>query len=435
MKVLWFSVTPVLSGEVEFESDNGFNGGGWIDSLLKYMPVQVGELEIYVCYLKWGIAEMKMKKSSVREGITYVVVPSASPYMDKFSEQMSKDIFAIYQEVKPDIVHLFGTETVNTNNVIKIVGKEKCLISLTGLISFYSKHYFAEIYQEMRKNITLRDLYKGSIFKNYKKFCKNAETEVDTLEYAKYVTGRTSWDYAGSKLVNSELKYYFCNENLRDSFYEHIWKYEECEKYSIFASSSASPLKGFHKLLDALPYVLKKYPQTKVYVTGEDCVEFGSLYERMKRTGYQKFLASKIKKMNLENVIQFTGPLSEKQMADRCVKSNVYVLASCIENSPNSLCEAMLMGVPSVAANVGGVSNLIISGEEGFTYPFSESYTLAYRIMQLFEDVDLCRKFSQKARCRAMERHDRMKNAETMKRIYQNILEVEANEKSFDCNV
>lgn len=62
------------------------------------------------------------------------------------------------------------------------------------------------------------------------------------------------------------------------------------------------------------------------------------------------------------------GTLNETDMCERYSRANVFILPSAIENSPNSLGEAMLVGIPVVATDVGGVKNLMTDKKEGYFY-------------------------------------------------------------------
>ena len=90
--------------------------------------------------------------------------------------------------------------------------------------------------------------------------------------------------------------------------------------------------------------------------------------------------------MDLERNVVFTGPLDEEKMCQRYLKSNVFVCPSSIENSPNSLGEAMVLGVPCVASDVGGVSDMLKHKEEGFVYQTDAPYMLAHYVCEIFEN-------------------------------------------------
>lgn len=421
MKVLWFAVTPVQSGMTAFGQKDFFNGGGWIDSLLNAMPYENGHLEIWMTFLTWWTDKLLYADSKINNNIHYIGIPSESRYLDKTSSKMKRYFKEIIEFVDPDLIHIFGTETENTYNLLKLSHGRNTLVSITGLVHIYNNYYFGGIYNELKRTMTMRDVMRGSLFKSYKKMIKNGETEKKSLKLAVNVTGRTNWDNVTTNFVNPKLKYFFCNENLRNAFYKTRWNVNKCERFSIFTSSSASPLKGVHQLFRALPYILNRYPKTKVYVIGSDPREKG-LRRRIKRTGYQKYLCQLMTELNINDSVVFVGGLSEDEMAARCALSHVYVLPSFIENSPNSLCEAMIMGVPSIASNVGGVPDLLLSGEEGFLYPSDEYYMLASRVIQIFSNDNLAKKFSVKAREKALIRHDRKQNGQTMFEIYENIL-------------
>ena len=109
------------------------------------------------------------------------------------------------------------------------------------------------------------------------------------------------------------------------------------------------------------------YPDATLAVTGRSFLT-GSFQEKLRQGSYEKYLASLVKKYQLADKICFLGDLSAARMRQAFLDANVFALTSTLENSPNSLGEAMLLGVPSVAANVGGVPNLMTHGTEGLIY-------------------------------------------------------------------
>ena len=132
----------------------------------------------------------------------------------------------------------------------------------------------------------------------------------------------------------------------------------------------------------AFPDILKEYPDAVVYTTGKNPLS----KPLVKRRGYEAYIVRLIKKYRLEDRIIYLGYQNQEQMADLYLKANVFVLPSSIENSPNSLGEAMMIGTPCVAADVGGVGNFITHKEDGYTYQSDAPYMMAYYIKMIFEE-------------------------------------------------
>lgn len=227
--------------------------------------------------------------------------------------------------------------------------------------------------------------------------------------------GRTSWDKAHVWTINPKAQYHFCNETLRDEFYKHQWRYDKCEKHSIFLSQAGYPIKGLHQVLKAMPLILKHYPDTKVYVAGDDITK--RPWYRL--AGYGAYIKYLIKRYKLENHVFFTGLLNEQEICKQYLKSNVFVCPSAIENSPNSLGEAQLLGVPCIASYVGGVPDMM-KGCEEFMYRFEEVEMLAKKICSLFSEVGNDTKVDIDG---ILNRHDLNSNIKSILDVYQIIVD------------
>ena len=179
-------------------------------------------------------------------------------------------------------------------------------------------------------------------------------------------------------------------------------------------------MKGFHYLLEAFSEVLKTYPDATLAVPGRSFLSDGA-QARLRRGSYEKYLETLAKQWNLTDKIEFLGDLSGEEMKTAYVSANVFVLPSTIENSPNSLGEAMLLGVPCVASDVGGVSSLMCHGSEGRIYQSTAPYMLAYHIQTLFAMGPEAASLGQAARAHAQVTHDPERNLETLLAIYEEI--------------
>ncbi|KWX87739.1 glycosyl transferase family 1, partial [Paenibacillus riograndensis] len=254
-----------------------------------------------------------------------------------------------------------------------------------------------------QNTFTIRDLLKqDNLNQQQIKFFKRGELEIEALKKISHVIGRTTWDKACVMEINPEVKYHSCNETLRSSFYSSEWDLSICEKNSIFMSQGSYPIKGLHFMIKAMPLILEKNPDAKLYIGGVDITRAHTIKDKIKITTYGKYLRKIIHDNHLQDKVIFTGLLNEKEMRDRYLKSHVFVCPSSIENSPNSLGEAMILGVPCVASYVGGVSDLLIDKQEGFLYQADAPYMLAHYVCEIFADNDLALKFSSNAREHAL---------------------------------
>lgn len=103
------------------------------------------------------------------------------------------------------------------------------------------------------------------------------------------------------------------------------------------------------------------------------------------------------------------------------LKTHVFLCPSAIENSPNSVGEAMLLGVPVVSANVGGVHNLVDDGKDGLLYPKDKPKRLKDSILRIFEDDKLAISLSSNAKAHALRTHDPETNYRRLLDIYHAI--------------
>ena len=130
---------------------------------------------------------------------------------------------------------------------------------------------------------------------------------------------------------------------------------------------------------------------------------------------------NQIKKLGLEQNVSFLGVLNEEEMRDRFLKSHIFLSPSSIENSPNSVGEAMLLGMPVVSSDVGGVKNMLTHEKEGYVYQADAAYMMAYYIDKIFSDDELAVRLGENAHKHAMMTHDREKNFRTLMDIYKTI--------------
>lgn len=395
---------------------------GWLHSAANQIKDKV-ELYIATTYRGNKIKEQKIKD------ITYILIPS-----QKKSYLLDESTYPYWQQIKntiqPNIVHIHGTEYPIGLSYINSCGTKNVIISIQGLISICSNFYNAGMNNwEILKNTTLRDILKGqTLWNNHRKFYKQGKYETEYLKRINNFIGRTEWDHAQIHANNISASYFFNNETLRASFYHEQWDIKKIKRHSIFFSQATYPLKGLHQLLKAMPTILKQFPDTQIFVAGFDVTQACAnkpFLGKILGTTYGHFIYAIIKKLKLEKHITFLGKLEEANMKDIFLKSHVFVSASAIENSSNSICEAQILGTPIVASFVGGTDSIVDNNITGLLYPFDDINRLAFSIIKIFTNDDLAIKLSKQGQTIAHNRHNPTQNRDQLLNIYKKIIERE----------
>ena len=363
--------------------------------------------------------------------------PEDVGHAEIYDKSLEESLKRILDDAAPDIVHCFGTEYPHTLAMCRIFPrKDRLLAGLQGLCTLCAKAYYANLPQKVVHFITLRDyLKRDSLVRQKEKFEKRGEMEREVIALAGNITGRTGWDRTFVEQLNSKGRYFHMNEILRPEFYESAWEAQRCIPHSIFLSQGDYPLKGLHYVLEALPRILAEYPDARVYVAGNSLVRCASLKEKLKLSAYGKYLIRLLGQNSLEDRVIFLGRLSAGQMRDRYLASHLYVCPSSLENSPNSLGEAMLLGMPCVSADVGGISSLFTQGRDGILYEGFRmeesgdndgernriSGRLSEAVLQMWGSPEKMREYGENAAKHAKATHDRDKNYRRLTEVYRTI--------------
>lgn len=350
---------------------------------------------------------------------------------DPALEDFMKEILEAFQ---PDVVHCFGTEFPHTLAMARVIpDKHRLLITIQGLCSGIAKVYFAQLPERVRRSVTLRDiLRKDTLRMQQENFEKRGEMEREAVSLAGNIGGRTEMDCAYTGSWNPGRHYFEMKETLRRDFYETEWKKENAEPGTIFLSQGDYPLKGLHYMLLALPEIIERYPEAKVAVAGNSLVAYGTLKEKLKLSAYGKYLRSLLENLHIEDRVTFLGRLDSRAMREQYLKSSLYVCCSSLENSPNSLGEAMLLGMPCVAAAVGGIPSLFTGGVDGISYEGcpdtddardleAHAHRLAQAVIRMWQEPEKQETYCRNAREHALRNHDRQGNYQATLEVYGEI--------------
>jgi glycosyltransferase involved in cell wall biosynthesis len=413
MKILWICNVPNSEAISIFKYKNS-HIGGWLTAISKNIS------EYYDIELYYAFPNEKVKKTFYFfEGkIKYIVFPKTNS-----QKEVVNAFLEINKKIKPYLVHIFGTEYRHSFYATLVFPREKTLISIQGMPSFYKYHFFSNIPEKVSKEWTLYEILKLKNLRSQRGlFSKNGIFEHKAINNVQNVIGRTLWDKVCTSLINPEVNYYHCYETLREEFYSGSWEISKIEKFSIFIPQAYSPIKGFHNLIEAFKIIKIKYPLSKIYVSGANILKPPTLFGFKLENSYFRYIKRLINKLGLTNDIIFLGNLSPKSMKERLLKSHVFVLPSSIENSPNSLGEAMILGVPTIASFVGGIPSLMTHEKEGFMSQHDAPYMISHFIDTLFSNNELAMEFSENSKKRAKVIYDQKANSAKLYSIYKEMI-------------
>jgi Glycosyltransferase len=356
----------------------------------------------------------KVIKKSIN-GINFLGFYNNHKNAYKVEDENIKVLRSIINGVNPDLIHVFGTELPHELECIYSIPKKernKVVVSVQGLTTEIAKVYTSGIPVKNRVFGKFNNNKYCCILSDNYEFYRRGMNEKKILQNVSNVIGRTEWDRKCVMSINQRCHYYHCNETLRDTFYEGSWNIENIQRYSIFVSQAYYPIKGLHILISALPYIKNRYSNVMVFVAGKK--EFLS-------NAYGCYIKKMMKKMDLENDIKFVGYLSDEEMKRWLLKSHIMLMPSMIENSPNSIGEAMLLGTPVVASNVGGIPSILDNGTDGYLYSSMDKIDLAKKVCKIFASDRVALRISENGKKAARFLYNKENNIEQLIRIYKEI--------------
>lgn len=416
MKTLWLinSEIPCIA-EDEGIKKNMVNEG-WVSGMMAALEKQ-SDVELYVLYPQNRHQEQEQRQM----GNIHVVGYYRDWKPGSYHPQLKDTFEQILRQIQPDVIHVMGTEYPHSLSMCEAAQQAgilpRLVLSLQGVISKCAEAYCLYLPWWVKYGTTLRDLRRGNVYAQQQEFARRGKYEIAAIQMAKHVIGRTEWDHACVREYNSDATYHFNNEVLRPSFYLHRWKLENCRKHTLFMSQGSYPIKGLHMAIQALAFIKARYPDVVLRIAGDNIL----IRAAWRRSAYPNYIASLIKKYDLQDNVVFLDKQNEQQMCQQLKDAHVLISSSVLENSPNSVGEGMLLGMPVVSSDVGGVKDFIHHGENGFIYPSDEPYMLAEYVMQYFENEELAKSHGSAARETAEKIFDTDANAEQLVQIYRRI--------------
>lgn len=396
MKIVWLAPyqLSLLRPEVKFRRDDfSERAAPWIENLSN----ELGGRENIELTLITKSAQVSKNTKITKNGINFIILKYNFPFTGKgFPKYLPFDkilwyfplpnrIKNIIRNIDPDIIHAHGTETLYSYAAIKS-GKPH-ITSIQGLIS---------VYNQIKK-------YPDKIQEKIEKW---------TISKSKYLGCRTIWDEAEVKKINPNVNIRYLPEAMNPLFFNNTWNSNA--SYSLTFVGSFDKRKGLFELVNAAKSIINSFPNFTLNIIAD--------------LSHENFpiIKSLCEEYGILSNFYFLGYRPHSEMVNILSNSLFYILPTYMDNSPNSLCEAMVMGMPCIASNVGGIPSLIEDGKNGLLVQKGNIKDLSEKMMLLITNKKLRENIGAQAAKDAYQRHYPSMVANQTISVYKEIIEAYA---------
>ena len=162
--------------------------------------------------------------------------------------------------------------------------------------------------------------------------------------------------------------------------------------------------KGFKYLIDAVKILTGSGKKLHLRIIGG-----GDLLEVHKK---------QVSELGLDDIVTFTGPVTQDQVYSSMMESDLFVLAACessegdMEGIPVVLMESLAFGIPTISTEFTGIPELVMNFDTGLLVPPADSKSLADAMLLYLSETDLRSRLPSKGR-RLVEEHFNVKKSVT----------------------
>jgi glycosyltransferase involved in cell wall biosynthesis len=408
VRILWFSNRPLSDEDVG-------STGTWLQAMAQCLvgtgQVQLGNVSRGrvpgILRQDWGPVQQ------------WIVPVGEKPQRDGLPASKVVDAIArVVREFSPDLIHIWGTEYYWGLLTARRLIPGPTLLEMQGLKFVWARVFAGGLScANQLACIGLKEcLRRSSLFQLQRRFERWGIAEREMISKHRYISVQSPWMKAHIKAINSQAQTFEVDLALRDAFYRGR-RWEWSDKMRVFCSSANPfPYKGLHVAVRAIALLKKTFPAIQLRIAG---------YHRtsgFRQDGYIAWVDREIRRLGLQQNVVWLGPLDADQIVAELVSSSAMVVPSYVESYCVALCEAMMVGVPTVASFNGGTAYLTKNEESSLHFLPGEVEMCAHQLSRLLTDRALAVRVSENAYKAAVARNDPNRLVCHQIEIYRSVL-------------
>ena len=216
-----------------------------------------------------------------------------------------------------DVIHVHGTEMQLASSLLEAHIRTPYIISMQGILSLYK--------DKLPQKFSKRYLY-WSLASRYEK---------QEVRYSPHFFCRTEWDRHFVRHIHPGASITSCWEMLRPPFFQY--RHTFTGKGILFMGGD-NPLKALTLCLKVFGHLVVRHPDLRLHIVGS-----------IHTPAYRRLIRSiDARPLSMDNVV-FHGALDATGICRLYTDCFCLYHPSLIDNSPNSVCEAQVAGLPVVA--------------------------------------------------------------------------------------
>jgi glycosyltransferase involved in cell wall biosynthesis len=378
LKILWLAPHPIRPGE---------HPAPWLVTLATELAHAGHQLTV----LTPSPRVPQLQRILTEQGYELIVVPfkgGIRHLLSGFRTQIAAVSDFLREMAAPfDVVHVHGTEMQLATSLAEARVQTPYILSIQGILSLY------------------KDKLPNKFSKRYLYWSLGSRYEKREVRFSPWFFCRTDWDQRFVRQLHPRASIVNCWEMLRPEFFRY--RHSFTGKGILFMGGD-NPLKALTLCLKVFGHLVVRQPDLRLHIVGSvNAAAYRRLVHRIDS-----------RPLSMDNVV-FHGPLDAPAICRLYADCFCLYHPSLIDNSPNSVCEAQVAGLPVIATRVGGVPSLIDDGRTGLLIRKNDEIGHVAALERLCRDASLQRWLSRNSREAARQRHDTKAILETTLATYR----------------